>query len=91
MIGTQSEISDIIAAVSLTFGLVLLPTLLNHRAFVPRWSSALTAAGLFVIGLCFFDLSLWWAAVSEMFSALVWLTIFVWRGKATNASEEDAH
>jgi hypothetical protein len=80
VIGSTDLISDVIAVVGYVFGIVLLPTLFNPKAYVPRYSSALTAAGLAVIGLCFADLSLWTAAGSEVFGTLVWVALFIWRG-----------
>lgn len=72
--------SDAIGAVGFLFALVLLPTVRNAKAFVPRSSSGLTCAGLAVVAVAFASLSLWVACASEVAGVAVWLALFVWRG-----------
>ena len=81
MIGTYSEISDTIAIVGFTFMFTLIHTLLNRNFYVPRKTSGLTALGILTIGFCFFDISLFIAGISEMLTGVVWILIFIWRGR----------
>jgi hypothetical protein len=75
------SVSAVIAVVQFVFAVVLIPTLLSKKAYIHRFSSGLTAVGLFVIAVCFFLIRLDLAAIAEGITTIMWVALFVWRGK----------
>lgn len=71
--------SAIIAVVQLVFTIALLPTVFNRRAQIPRTTSGLTAAGLWVIAFVYAGLELNAALWAAALAALAWTFIFIYR------------
>ena len=82
MIGTISEMNWIIGTTVFLFSLMLVPTALKKNSVVPRKTSGPTAIGLFVISFAFLDMGLLVSAFSEVFTASIWIVIFIWRSRA---------
>ena len=80
MIGSGDEVSVVIAMVQVVFAVVLIPTLMDGRAYIPRSSSGLTVVASMVLAGCFFDLGLMVAGIVEIMSGMVWFILFVFRG-----------
>lgn len=76
---TPATGSAIIGVVQLVFTLALLPTLFNARAQVPRATSAITAAGLWLIAWVYLALAMHSAAGAAAAAAAVWTFVFVFR------------
>jgi hypothetical protein len=81
MFGTLGDISAVIALCQALSLIVLLPAMLNKKTYIVRKSSGLTAAILFILGLCNLDLTLWLGAAATFCSVGLWLAMFVWRGR----------
>ena len=70
----------VIAIVSLLFGFVMLPQFMDvwrGKTILNLYTAGFTTIGLFVIGLTFITLDLWISVVSEFFSGVIWLLLFV--------------
>jgi hypothetical protein len=80
MLGTAAEVSGILAAVEVILTLVIIPSVVNRKTYMPRLSSGLTMAGLFITTGCFFDLGLYTAGLATLFGGMIWLSLFVLRG-----------
>lgn len=75
--------SNVLAVVQLAFVMALLPTLANRRARVPRSSSVVTAAGLWIVAAVYVSLGLWTAVAMACLSAAAWTFIALQRALAT--------
>jgi hypothetical protein len=71
--------STVIAVVQLVFGLVLLPTLRNKNASVPRQTSVPMALGLFVIAAMYVRLGLWLAVGMASVCGVMWIFVVLFR------------
>lgn len=76
---TPDTASNIIAAVQIVFAVALLPTVLDRCAQVPRASSGITAAGLWLIGGVYVELGLISAAACAGVAAAMWTFILLCR------------
>jgi len=80
--------SDIIGACQFLFAAMVLPTLFNEHAAVPRLTSGLTTLGLFVIAGTFLTMGpLWVSVLGSLASASAWLAVFVFRPVMTASPE----
>jgi hypothetical protein len=69
--------SDIIGACQFLFAAMTLPTILSRKAAVPRLTSGVTAAGLWLIAAAFFTMGpLWVSFAGSMACAAAWTVIF---------------
>jgi len=70
----------VIAIVSLLFGFVMLPQFMdvwNGKTILNTYTAGLTAIGLFIMSATFTTLNLWISVVSEFFSGVIWLLLFI--------------
>lgn len=70
----------VIAAVSLLFGFVMLPQFMDvwrGKTVLNLYTAGLTTVGLFIMGATFITLDLWISVVSECFSGVIWLLLFI--------------
>jgi hypothetical protein len=59
--------------------LPLIPTVMNRDAQVPRTTSIPTGACIFVIGMVYASLGLWYAVVTAVIQSFLWAFIAVRR------------
>ncbi len=70
----------VIAIIGLLFGFILLPQLVDvwkKNMVLNLYTSALTTIGLFIMAFTFFTLDFWITFVADLFTATVWLLIFI--------------
>lgn len=69
----------VIAAVSLLFGVILLPQLKDvwKGQSLNIITGGLTTAGLYILVFTFFTMGYWVSMIADMFSGTVWLVIFL--------------
>ena len=70
----------VIASVSLLCGFVMLPQFMDvwhGKTILNTYTAGLTAIGLFIMGATFITLDLWISVVSEFFSGVIWLLLFI--------------
>jgi hypothetical protein len=70
----------VIAIVSLLFGFVMLPQFMDvwrGKTILNVYTAGFTTIGLFVMGATFITLDLWISVVSEAFSGVIWLLLFI--------------
>lgn len=71
---------DIIIAVgNVALAGVLLPTVADSAAAVPRWTSVPTAAVLYTFAATFATMGLTLSAIAALLSAILWSAIALWR------------
>ncbi len=68
--------SFIIGIIQFGFALAVVPTILDEDAKVSRWSSGLTAGGLFIIAALYLMLGLKVAALCCTLCAIAWSLVF---------------
>lgn len=81
MIGTEADMNYIIGAANVLVIVVLIPTLMNKRSFVPRTTSIPTSAALFMFAFVFFNQRLLIGASAETVSSMLWLFIAIMKGR----------
>jgi len=70
----------VIAAISLLFGFILIPQLKDvwiGKTSLNEFTAVFTTIGLFILALTFFTLNLYISVVTEMFSGVIWLLLFI--------------
>ena len=73
----------VIALVGLSFGFMLLPQLKDviHGKTLNVLTAGLTTIGLYILAFTFYTLDLWITVFAELFSATVWLLLFIFSMK----------
>ncbi len=83
--GYTPNIHDIIIAiVSLMFGIILLPQLydiIKGKASLNLYTASLTTIGLAILTINFFTMEFWISFTADLFSAIVWLLLFIFSYK----------
>lgn len=70
----------IIMLLQFGFGAMLIPTILNRHAQVPRMSSVPTAAGLWMMAATFYAMgSTWPATIGTAVCAIAWTIVAMYR------------
>ncbi len=59
---------------------VMIPIVINKRSYVPRATSVMTMAGIFLFAFIFFDEGLYLGGASEFIGGVAWMFIVVYRG-----------
>ncbi len=70
----------VIAAVSLMFGIILLPQLQDvwhGKTILNLYTAGLTTIGLFVLVITFFTMGFWISFIADFFSGIIWLLLFI--------------
>jgi len=70
----------VIAAVSLMFGVILLPQVRDvwhGKTILNLYTASLTTIGLFILVITFFTMGFWISFIADFFSGIVWLLLFV--------------
>lgn len=70
---------QVIAVTQLIFTVALFPTLIDSKSMVARVTSAITAAGLWLIAIQYWRLDLYLAMSASAAAALIWTLIFIFR------------
>ncbi len=81
MIGNNLELNYLISIANVIVLIVLIPTVINKKSFVPRLTSIPTVFGLVIFAFVFFDEGLIIGGSMEMISAFFWVFIVLARGK----------
>ena len=81
MIGNNLELNYLISIANVIVLIVLIPTVINKKSFVPRLTSIPTVFGLVIFAFVFFDEGLIIGGSMEMLSAFFWVFIVLARGK----------
>ena len=71
---------NVIAIVSLLFGVILLPQLLDTwrgKIILNLYTASLTTIGLFILAGTFFTLQLWRAFIADVISGVIWFLLFL--------------
>lgn len=82
MIGTETDMSYIVAIANVVVIVVLLPTLMNKRSFIPRSTSIPTSVALLMFSFVFLNQGLIIGASMEILSSLLWIFISIKRGNS---------
>lgn len=80
MIGNLAELNFIVLIASFMLGIVLIPVLKNTASFIPRTTSILTTSSIYLFAFVFFDENLILGAIVELFCAIIWTLIIIFRG-----------
>lgn len=80
MIGTETDMSYIVAVANIVVIVVLIPTLMNKRSFIPHSTSIPTSVALLMFTFVFFNQGLIIGASMEILSSLLWIFISIKRG-----------
>lgn len=80
MIGTLSELNLVVIIASFMVGIVLIPVLRDSKAYIPRTTSVLTAGAIYLFTFVFLDESLILGGIAELFGAIMWTFIIIYRG-----------
>ncbi|MEF8879182.1 MAG: hypothetical protein V5A64_02165 [Candidatus Thermoplasmatota archaeon] len=70
----------VIAVIGLLFGFILLPQLVDvwkKNIVLNLYTAALTTIGLYIMSFTFFTLEFWITFLADLFTATVWLLLFV--------------
>lgn len=86
MIGTETDMSYIVAIANLMVIVVLLPTLMNKRSFIPRSTSIPTSVALLMFSFVFINQGLIIGASMEILSSLLWIFISIKRGNSKSSN-----
>ena len=81
MIGTESDMNYIVVFANILVIIVLIPTIMNKKSFVPRTTSIPTSAALFMFTFVFFNQGLLFGAIMETLSSVLWLSISIMKGR----------
>ena len=66
------------ATAGFAYSAVLIPSILNRKTEIPRWSSVATALTVGCSGAVYATLGFWWAAASCLYGTLTW-GFLAWR------------
>jgi len=70
----------VIAIVSLLFGVILLPQLLDTwrgKTTLNLYTASLTTIGLFILAGTFFTLEFWTSFIADVISGVIWFLLFL--------------
>ena len=70
----------VIAIVSLLFGVILLPQLIDTwrgKTTLNLYTASLTTIGLFILAGTFFTMQYWTSFVADVISGVIWFLLFV--------------
>ena len=70
----------VIATVSLLFGFILLPQLIDTirgKTILNLYTASLTTIGLFILAGTFFTMRYWSSFIADVFSGVIWLLLFL--------------
>lgn len=70
----------VIAIVSLLFGVILLPQLLDTwrgKTILNLYTTSLTTIGLFILAATFFTMSYWTSFIADIISGVIWFVLFL--------------
>jgi hypothetical protein len=70
----------VIAAVSLMFGIILLPQLKDvwhGKTILNLYTASLTTIGLFILVITFFTMGFWISFIADFFSGIIWFLLFI--------------
>jgi hypothetical protein len=70
----------VIATVSLLFGVILLPQLMDTwrgKTILNLYTASLTTVGLFILAGTFFTMRYWTSFIADVLSGIIWLLLFV--------------
>ena len=70
----------VIATVSLMFGAILLPQLIDvchGKTTLNLYTASLTTIGLFILTITFFTMQFWASFIADFISGIIWLLLFV--------------
>jgi len=74
----------VIATVSLLFGVILLPQLIDTfhgKTILNIYTASLTTIGLFILAATFFTLSFWTSFIADIISGVIWFLLFIFSFK----------
>jgi hypothetical protein len=74
----------VIALVSILFGFILLPQLVDTwrgKTILNLYTASLTTIGLYILGITFFTLNMMVSVIAEFFSGTIWLLLFLFSVK----------
>jgi len=69
-----------IATVSLLFGVILLPQLMDTwrgKTILNLYTASLTTVGLFILAWTFFTMRYWTSFIADVLSGIIWFLLFV--------------
>ncbi len=81
MFGNNLDLNYLVSIANVIVLVVLIPTVMNKKSFVPRLTSIPTVVGLVIFAFVFFDEGLILGGSMEMVSAFFWAFIVVARGR----------
>jgi Zn-dependent protease with chaperone function len=70
----------VIATVSLMFGAILLPQLVDvwhGKTTLNLYTASLTTIGLFILTITFFTMQFWASFIADFISGIIWLLLFL--------------
>jgi len=70
----------VIATVSLLFGVILLPQLIDTwkgKTALNLYTASLTTVGLFILAGTFFTMKYWTSFAADVLSGIIWFLLFV--------------
>ena len=70
----------VIAIVSLLFGVILLPQLIDTwrgKTILNLYTASLTTVGLFILAGTFFTMSYWTSFIADVISGVIWFLLFL--------------
>ena len=80
----------VIAIVSLLFGVILLPQLLDTwrgKTILNLYTASLTTIGLFILASTFFTLQFWTSFIADVISGVIWFLLFLFSLKNKRKSD----
>ena len=80
----------IIAIVSLLFGVILLPQLIDTwrgKTILNLYTASLTTIGLFILAGTFFTLQFWTSFIADVISGVIWFLLFLFSLKNKRKSD----
>ena len=80
----------VIAIVSLLFGVILLPQLVDTwrgKTILNLYTASLTTIGLFILAGTFFTLQFWTSFIADVISGVIWFLLFLFSLKNKRKSD----
>ena len=80
----------VIAIVSLLFGVILLPQLVDTwrgKTSLNLYTASLTTVGLFILATTFFTLQFWTSFIADVLSGVIWFLLFIFSLKNIRKSK----
>ena len=76
----------VIAIVSLLFGVILLPQLIDTyrgKTILNLYTASFTTVGLFILSATFFTMQYWTSFIADVISGVIWFLLFVFSYRNT--------